>query len=302
MDKYDSIWKEIIENLFKQFVYFFLPDLAGDIDFKKKYEFLDKELEVISPESSESKRYADKLVKIYLSNGNETWALFHVEIQGYDEKEFSYRMFRYFYRILDKFNRKIVSLAIFTDKYDHFRPDRFTYDFYKTEALFKYRIYKVIDSKEDDLLRDNNPFALAVLAVKYSIESKNDEDRKFNFKRKLMKLMLQKGYSEDEIINMLRFIDVIIELNDEHKEEILYKEFKEAREVANNMIITNFEKIAAGKTWDERFKEGMEKGLEKGRMETAKKMMEDKVDINLIVKYTGLMIEEIKELMQKDRD
>ena len=117
-----------------------------------------------------------------------------------------------------------------------------------------------------------------------------------------MKLMLQKGYSEDEIINMLRFIDVIIELNDEHKEEILYKEFKEAREVANNMIITNFEKIAAGKTWDERFKEGMEKGMEKGRMETAKKMMEDKVDINLIVKYTGLMIEEIKELMQKDRD
>jgi len=35
MDKYDSIWKEIIENLFKQFVYFFLPDLAGDMILKR---------------------------------------------------------------------------------------------------------------------------------------------------------------------------------------------------------------------------------------------------------------------------
>ncbi|HPZ08024.1 MAG TPA: hypothetical protein PL110_07915 [Candidatus Eremiobacteraeota bacterium] len=32
-----------------------------------------------------------------------------------------------------------------------------------------------------------------------------------------------------------------------------------------------------------------------------KKMLEDKVDINVIAKYTGLMIEEIKGLM-KDRD
>ena len=49
-------------------------------------------------------------------------------------------------------------------------------------------------------------------------------------------------------------------------------------------------------------KEGFQEGIEKEKSETAKKMIEDKVDINLIVKYTGLMIEEIKELMKKDRD
>ncbi len=65
--------------------------------------------------------------------------------------------------------------------------------------------------------------------------------------------------------------------------QALYKEFKQ-------------EGIEEGK------KEGMEKGMEKGKMETAQKMLEDKVDINLIVKYTGLMIEEIKELIKNDRD
>jgi len=61
--------------------------------------------------------------------------------------------------------------------------------------------------------------------------------------------------------------------------QALYKEFKE-----------------------EGIEEGIEKGIEKNRLEMAHKMLEDKVDINLIVKYTGLMIEEIKELMKKDRD
>jgi len=49
-------------------------------------------------------------------------------------------------------------------------------------------------------------------------------------------------------------------------------------------------------------KEGFQEGIEKEKLETAHKMLEDKVDINLIVKYTGLMIEEIKELMKEDRD
>ena len=35
------------------------------------------------------------------------------------------------------------------------------------------------------------------------------------------------------------------------------------------------------------YKEFKEEGKMEGKMETAQKMLEDKVDINLIVKYTG---------------
>jgi len=59
----DEIWKEIIEELFHDFCFFFMPDLAKHIDFSMGYEFLDKELLKIYPESEEIKRFADKLVR-----------------------------------------------------------------------------------------------------------------------------------------------------------------------------------------------------------------------------------------------
>ena len=70
----------------------------------------------------------------------------------------------------------------------------------------------------------------------------------------------------------------------------------------------NYEEVAHMlTTWQEDFlKEGMEKGMKKGmekaKLDSAKKMLEDKIDINLIPKYTGLMIKEIQELMKSNGD
>ncbi len=44
----------------------------------------------------------------------------------------------------------------------------------------------------------------------------------------------------------------------------------------------------------------MEKGMEKGLRHTAIKMMEDKVDIELIAKYTGLTLENIKKIFEEE--
>jgi predicted transposase/invertase (TIGR01784 family) len=51
---------------------------------------------------------------------------------------------------------------------------------------------------------------------------------------------------------------------------------------------------------DEGYDEGYDEGLINGRLsginETAKKMINDDIDIDTIVKYTGLSIEEINKL------
>ncbi len=41
---------------------------------------------------------------------------------------------------------------------------------------------------------------------------------------------------------------------------------------------------------------GIEKGIEKGKIEVAKAMLANNVDVNTIVKFTGLSISEIEEL------
>ena len=62
------------------------------------------------------KKQIDKLVQVYLKDGSEKWILIHIEVQGYNDLNFPERMFKYFYyRIYDKYGKKIVALAIFLE-------------------------------------------------------------------------------------------------------------------------------------------------------------------------------------------
>jgi hypothetical protein len=107
----DDLWKAVIEDLFEDFVLFFVPALYTEIDFSKQYSFLDKELSKISIKSKNGKKIPDKLVRVHLKSGKEQWILIHIEVQGYEDIDFSERMFKYFYRIYDKSFKNILSLV-----------------------------------------------------------------------------------------------------------------------------------------------------------------------------------------------
>jgi hypothetical protein len=42
---YDSPWKETLEAYFQEFMFFFFPLIAADIDWQRGYEFLETELQ-----------------------------------------------------------------------------------------------------------------------------------------------------------------------------------------------------------------------------------------------------------------
>jgi hypothetical protein len=46
---YDSPWKEALDRYFELFMAFFFPAAHADIDWKRGYEMLDKELQKIVP-------------------------------------------------------------------------------------------------------------------------------------------------------------------------------------------------------------------------------------------------------------
>ncbi len=108
----DELWKAIIEELFPWLMHFFYPDDIHLFDLSKGFEFLDKELVRLFPETKNSRRYADKLIKVHLRDGSTKWILIHIEVQGYADPNFAKRMFIYFYRILDKYQKPITALAI----------------------------------------------------------------------------------------------------------------------------------------------------------------------------------------------
>ena len=105
---------------------FFFTDVHEGIDWAKGYEFLDKELQKIVREAEIGKRVADKLVKVWMTSGEQVWVLVHIEVQSQPEQRFAERMFIYNYRLRDLFNRPVASFAILSDGSPSWRPQRFS--------------------------------------------------------------------------------------------------------------------------------------------------------------------------------
>ncbi len=302
----DEVWKEAIRKYFEDFSKFFLADLDEYIDHTKGYAFLDSELQKIYPEGEETKRRTDKLVKVYLKNGLEQWIYLHIEVQGYKDELFQDRMFIYFYRIYDLFKQKIVAFTIFTDPERNYKPSEFNYDFFGTSLNYKYRTYKVLDVKDAELENSDNPFSLVVLAVKYVIRSGQNEDKKLKFKIKLARLLFKKGYNKEKVIEIFNFINAIIKIQDEAKQKIFYEEIKKLEGAEHMTIMSDIGEYITKENREKWMEKGMEKGKELGKemgkelgkLEVAKKMMEDGLPVEAVVKYTGLMVENIKDLMK----
>src|SRR5690625_2852728 len=138
---YDGLWKKIIGELFEQFTAFFAPDLHEEIDFSADFDALQQELNQEIMSQKGGKEIADKLFKVYLKNGKEKWILIHVEVQDRDEEDFPDRMFRYFYRIYDRFDREIYAIALLTDAKKSKYAGPFNYSFYGTKAYYEYNTY-----------------------------------------------------------------------------------------------------------------------------------------------------------------
>jgi hypothetical protein len=73
MSDFDNPWKDVLEHFFKHFLAFFFPEAHAAIDWARNYESLDKELQQIVSESELGLRLADKLFKVWLTDGGATW-------------------------------------------------------------------------------------------------------------------------------------------------------------------------------------------------------------------------------------
>ena len=284
---FDELWKEVIESLFRNFLFLFMPELEAMVDFNRDHIFLDKELQKISLPLRKGKKFVDKLVKVYLKNGEEKWILIHIEVQGQSDADFNERMFVYFYRIFDKYEVKIVSLAVIT--YPAAGTFEYRYEFFNTKVLYQYNVSKIEEKKEEELLASSNPFALVCLAVKYSNAAKDDKDLRYKFKSKLIRLMYKKGSGREEILALFEFIDGALDLDDKVLDTKITEEIEQIEEKEAMPYVTSVERI------------GIEKGIEKGKKEGIEKG-ELIGDIRFIQLMKGLPISDKKELEELSID
>ena len=249
---FDEAWKQIIERFFPQFLRFFVPELYEAIDFQKPFTFLDKEMEQLAQQALKGAKVVDKLAKAFLKDGSERWILIHIEVQGDADEDFSLRMFRYFYRIFDRHGRQVISIAVLTDKASGTADGMYEQKRFGSGIQFHYLPFNLRAYEREQLIADENPMALVVLAAQERERLRQRGDR-FNTKWYLIRRLYERGYSREEIIALFKFIDWVIRLSDE--EEIrLRDEIKTLEEVKKMPYITSVERIGRA--------EGLQEGLQ----------------------------------------
>jgi len=252
----DEAWKQIIEKLFPDFLAFFFPQIYKDINFSKGFEFLDKELQKILKRSEVGKKIVDKLVKVYLNDGSEKWLLIHIEVQGYQEENFSERIYIYNYRIFDRYRKEVISLALLTDTNQNYRPTTFRISRWGFKLSFQFPLIKLIDYQEkgEELEQNPNPFSIVVMSFLKTIETKGSEQERYSWKKQFLLELYERGLTRDIIFLLYQFIDLIMNLSEEF-EIALTEEILKIEEAKKMSIITSAERI------------GIEKGKKEGKIE-----------------------------------
>jgi hypothetical protein len=257
----DSPWKEILERYFVEFLAFFFPEAHAAIAWEKGHEFLDKELQKVVRDAKLGKRLADKLVKVHTRDGVEAWVLVHIEIQGQVDKDFPRRMYVYNYRLFDRYDRRVASLAVLTDHQPHWRPSAFGYELWGCRVGLEFPVVKLLDYKNDleSLEANPNPFALVVMAHLQTHKTRQKAKERLQGKLALVRMLYERGYAKQDILELFRFIDWVLVLPEELETEFAQSVI-EYEETAKMPYVTSVERVG--------IKKGIQQGIQQGEVNT----------------------------------
>ena len=200
---YDGNLKRATKALFYEAIEMLNKPLFDAIDRSKPPVFLDNELQAILKDKYRDVLKTDLLAKVFLQSrtGKERvrYILLHIEFEANPKEGFGFRVFKYMARIADALNTADVStLVLYTGKTSKHQVGIFQHQCFGTELLFKFNTVIAVNLEEKELSKDNNPFALILLAIVFTIKTsgkgKNKLDERIVLKKKLVQLLLRKHF------------------------------------------------------------------------------------------------------------
>ncbi len=274
-DHYDSPWKEAIEHYFQEFIAFFFPDAYRSVDWSKEHIFLDQELRAVVQDAELGTRFVDKLVRVTELSGSESWIYIHVEVQGTRQTEFSKRMFVYNYRIFDRYEKPVASLAVLADQHKHWKQTSYGYNVLGCRLTLDFPVAKLTDYDEklDELLASENAFGLITAAHILTRKTRKKHQERYEAKLLLIKILYQRHWDKQRVINLLTVVDWLMTLP-AWLDTKVWQEIETIEEHKNMKYITSIERIGIAKGRVEGRIEGRVEGRVEGESKLLKRQLE----------------------------
>jgi hypothetical protein len=252
---YDSPWKEALDAYFEPFLVLLFPEVHRQIDWPRGYESLDKEFQQVVREAELGRRYVDKLVKVWTKDGAECWVLIHVEVQTTHDAEFPRRMYVYNYRVFDRYNRPVASLAVLADDDPAWRPTDFHNSLFGCETGIRFPAVKLLDFAAHEALLEasTNPFAKVVLAHLKTQQTHGDPAGRHAWKIRLVRNLYERGFSAKDVRELFRIIDWLMVLPPPLV-DVFWQELDRIQEERRMPYVSSIERV-----WHCR---GLRKGIE----------------------------------------
>lgn len=269
----DELLKGAFEENFPDFLRFLYP-LADEIfDLSKGIQFMDKELFAIVPdrERKQRKRIADLLAKVRLQDGTEKRILVHTEIEGGRQKDFAFRMFQYHYRLLDRNEGSVETIAVFTGDKTQPCPSKYCHRVIDTQIQFQYRAYHIFDHNEAELLAMDNIFALIVLACQQALlEGKIPEEELGKGRLTIAKALLRQNYDKDRVTNFIIFLKNFLYIKDS---EINRKFDEQIIQLSGGTVDMGIIEVVKKRERQSGLKQGVKQGLEQKSYEVVRNLL-----------------------------
>ncbi|MFM8360405.1 MAG: transposase [Verrucomicrobiota bacterium] len=277
---YDGAWKEALQLYLQPFLHLAFPAVAAAIDWAWPPRFLDTELQQITPESELGRQRADILVEVFLREGRSEWLLIHVEVQVQRDAHLARRMYQYHHRIGDRFGRPVVSLAVLADLAPGWRPAAHEESMLGCRLRFEYPTCKLLDLESglEERLRERDPAAVLVAVHLAACRTRDDTGRRYAVRRRLTRGLYDLGYTREEILRLMRFLDWLLTLPE--PEKLVFRgELTQFEKEKAMPYVTSYEQLSR--------EEGLQQGLLQGREQGLKALRETILDL-LEIRFGGM--------------
>jgi hypothetical protein len=158
---------------------------------------------------------------------------------------------------------------------------------------FRFPIIKLLDylPRWAELEASQNPFAIVVMAHLKTKETRNDGAARKEWKFKLTRMLYERGYERQDILNLFRFIDWILELPEDLKRSFR-DELEEYERERQMPYVTSIERMGI----EQGIEQGIEKGRDRERQAIALNLLRKNIPLETIAEATGLAIEQLQQL------
>ena len=212
-------------------------------------------------------RIVDKLVRVTEISGTETWVYIHVEVQGTKQAEFAKRMFVYNYRIFDKYEKPVASLAVLADDHKQWKPTFYGYALLGCKHTLEFPVAKLTDYEDqlDDLLVSENAFGLITAAHILTRQTRKENQERYEAKLRLVRILYQRHWDKQRVIDLITVVDWLMTLPT-WLETKVWQEIETIEESKKMQYITSIERIGIAK--------GITQGITKGESRILRRQLE----------------------------